>query len=136
MKQEYSSAELRAHMAANPHNLPRVAGFPQLSNHWIAAARFENEGRQAGKGAQCPYKPESMAANRWLAGNADCREYPRIYAALRKAGYSQTESAACIRDAKRGLEWSSEAVNVSGGTMAAIMAAKRFARYYRRARHA
>jgi hypothetical protein len=68
MSGEPTSGELARHIAANPLNLARVAGFPPLSAHWITAARFEHEGRQASNGAQCPYNPGTMAASRWLAG--------------------------------------------------------------------
>lgn len=54
--------------------------------------------------------------------------YNRILRALRLAGFSDTESRACIDAAKRGLQWSSEAVNVSGGNWAAIASARRYAR--------
>jgi hypothetical protein len=68
---EPTSGELARHIAANPLNLARVAGYPPLSPHWIAAARFEAEGRQASNGEPCPYNAGTMAACRWLAGNGE-----------------------------------------------------------------
>lgn len=62
------SVTLAAHLAANPHNLARVPGFPALSPHWIAAARFEAQGRAAYPYGRNPYNVGTMAHSRWAAG--------------------------------------------------------------------
>lgn len=61
--------QLAAHHAANPHNLPRVPGFPALCPMWACAARFMGEGRAAyASGARNPYNPGTMANERFAIG--------------------------------------------------------------------
>jgi hypothetical protein len=67
----YPTEYLLRHLAANPHNLPRIAGFPQLCNHWANAAKFQLEGSQATIDAKCPYKAGTSAALHWNKGRAD-----------------------------------------------------------------
>lgn len=60
------------------------------------------------------------------------RRYRRLIAAIQRSGvYSIGEASACIRDAKRGLNWSGEAINHSGGTRAVIRHALAVRRYRR-----
>lgn len=67
----YTNEYLARHIAANPYNLARVAGFPPLCNHWINAARFQLEGRRAAIGQPCSYKAETMAALHWNKGQSN-----------------------------------------------------------------
>jgi hypothetical protein len=62
------STELARRITANPYNLGGVADAPALCPHDAAAARFEQEGRNAYPHGRNPYNAGSMANARWAAG--------------------------------------------------------------------
>lgn len=57
-------------LARNPHNLSGIAGCPPMTLNEYWRARFEREGAQAANGAANPYKPGTMAFERWQGGRA------------------------------------------------------------------
>lgn len=61
-------AERATRLARNPHNFHCASYGGGMSAHDYAAAQFEREGRNARLGADCPYNPGTMAADRWQAG--------------------------------------------------------------------
>jgi hypothetical protein len=62
------SAELARRFALNPYNHPGVEGAPPLCPHDYAAAKFEAEGRYAHPHGRNPYKPGTMAHDRFVRG--------------------------------------------------------------------
>lgn len=45
---------LAAHKTANPHNFPRVDGWPALSPHFVAKRDAQAQGRGHAPGTPCP----------------------------------------------------------------------------------
>lgn len=73
---ERSSRYLARHKAANPHNFPRVQGWPALSPSEVARRDAEAQGRAAPHGEQCPphiARPGSAWAAWWAHGNGPAR---------------------------------------------------------------
>lgn len=73
---ERSSRYLARHKAANPHNWPRVQGWPALSPSEVARRDAEAQGRAAPPGAECPAhvaRPGSAWASWFAHGNGPAR---------------------------------------------------------------
>lgn len=111
--------------------------YADMAGHCAAIPREATSGRMAcafGVTSHIWERKKDGAIKRLAAQQLDAIERGRpsvIAQSLRLCGFSETETIACLRDASRGAQWSSEAINVSGGTSAAIYAAIRRAKMER-----
>lgn len=68
--------ELATHKRHNPHNFPRVDGFPPLSPHYVCKRDAQAQGRAAPFGAPLPdnVRPGSAWAVWFMQGNGPLRD--------------------------------------------------------------